>query len=631
LKVALKETRFIEQNREKWQQYETILQEGRPSPEHLKDLYIQVTDDLSYARTYYPNRSVRVYTNRLAQRVLHLVHQGKQFKWSRLLTFWTEVLPKAIWESRKAMLLATAIFFLSFGIGVLSSQIDPDFARLILGDDYVDITLRNIEQGDPMAVYKDDQTAPMFWRISTNNLFVMLRTALFGVLASIGTLFLAVYNGIMVGTFQYFFIAKGLFWESFLTIWIHGTLEIGALIISSGAGLVMGSGLLFPGTYTRSQAFKLSMRRGITIFIGLVPIVILAAIFETYLTRFTDAPDVLRGLFILFSFLFMVGYFALFPWILARKGRFEHMDESNELPPQNLTTIDLTLIKNAGEVVTDSFVFLTRNLGYFIGWSMFFALIYSSWVVWRGGEHWQLESEVLSEASHERQMLAYYTGDGFGTLQRWLLIVCFAALAHLTLRRFTHVNALVISGNSGVKGSLIRLLNILFVTPLLLLAIDLLGGFMLTNSLFASLILSWIMLSLPLVLTGLWGAYSWFSPNRDIMAVTQGNNIGKVYLVGLFFFSLLNMGFWFIGSMLFEYVLQFLGWLVPESPDSAVLYRQFAQTLGYGFMVMLVWTLIFVCCTILWFSNYETYTATHLKSAANQLGTARQIRGLPRE
>jgi uncharacterized membrane protein SpoIIM required for sporulation len=627
----LKETRFIEQNREKWQHYENMLQDGRLSPEHLKDLYVQVTDDLSYARTYYPNRSVRVYTNRLAQRVLHLVHRGKQFKWSRLLTFWTEVLPRAIWESRKAMLLATAIFFLSFGIGVLSSQIDPDFARVILGDGYVDETLRNIEKGDPMAVYKDDDTSPMFWRISTNNLFVMLRTALFGVLASVGTLFLAVYNGIMVGTFQYFFIAKGLFWESFLTIWIHGTLEIGALIISSGAGLVMGSGLLFPGTYTRSQAFKLSMRRGITIFLGLVPIIILAAIFETFLTRYTDAPDALRGLFILLSFLFMVGYFAVFPWILAQKGRFETLDESNELPPQNPTAINLTLVKNAGEVVTDSFVFLTRNTGYFIGWSIFFALIYAGWVVWRGGEFWQLESEILSEKSYKQQLLSYYTGDGFFTLQRWLLIFCMAAVAHLTLRRFARTNTLEAQGQSGISGMLIRFLKILVVIPIFFLAIDLLDELIVTHSLFASLMLSWMLLSLPLVLLGLWGAQTWFSPDRSIMAATSGNNIGKVYLIGLFFFSLLNMGFWFIGSMLFEYVLQFLGWLVPEGPDSAALYRQFAQTFGYTFVVMVVWTLIYVCSTMLWFSNYEIHTATHLKSAAAQFGTARQIRGLPRE
>jgi uncharacterized membrane protein SpoIIM required for sporulation len=627
----LKETKFIDQNREKWQYYERMLGEGRISPEHLKDLYVQVTDDLSYARTYYPNRSVRVYTNRLAQRVSHLVQRGKQFKWSSLLTFWTEVLPRTIWESRRAMLLSVFVFVISFGIGVLSSQIDPDFARVILGDGYVDATLENIERGDPMAVYKDDDANMMFWRISSNNLFVMVRTALFGVLASVGTLFLAVYNGIMVGTFQYFFIAKGLFWESFLTIWIHGTLEIGALIISAGAGLVMGSGLLFPGTYTRSQAFKLSMRRGIIIFIGLIPIVVLAAVFESFLTRYTDAPDALRGMFILLSFLFMVGYFVVLPWMLARKGKFEQRDESSELPAQAQSAINLTLLKTSGAVVTDAFVFLTRNMGYFIGWSALFAALYAVLASVQSGEYWQTHRDILSEDSYERQLMIYYTGNGFLSLQRWLLALCLALIAHLTLRRFAGIHGQQPQGRAGILGGLQRFLLTILPIPGLLLLLDLLGGLLVTSSTFTSMMLSWLLLSIPLVGCALWSAQVWFGSSSDVLGTFKGNNGSKVFLVGLFFFSLLNMGFLFIDSMLFDYVLQFLGWLVPEGQGSMALYRQLTTTFATIFMVLFVWTLVYSCCTILWFSNQESYSATHLNEAASLLGTTRQIRGLPRE
>ncbi|HOY07611.1 MAG TPA: stage II sporulation protein M, partial [Saprospiraceae bacterium] len=264
----MRETKFIEQNKGKWADFEQMLREDRRDPDKLNDLFVQITDDLSYARTFYPNRSVRMYLNTLAQRIFHRVYRGKRFPAERLRLFWTDELPQLMWESRRTLWLSFAIFAIAFAIGVLSSIINPDFARVILGDSYVDMTLKNIENGDPMAVYKQSGPFGMTVGIALNNLFVAFRTAILGVLASLGTVFIMLYNGIMVGAFQYFFIEQGVFWPSFLSIWIHGTLEIGSIIIAGAAGLVAGSGLLFPGTYRRSQAFQISMRRGLKIFVG---------------------------------------------------------------------------------------------------------------------------------------------------------------------------------------------------------------------------------------------------------------------------------------------------------------------------------------------------------------------------
>ncbi len=54
----MKETRFIAQNKEKWLDSENLLKESDKDPEKLSNLFTQVVDDLSYSRTYYPNRSV---------------------------------------------------------------------------------------------------------------------------------------------------------------------------------------------------------------------------------------------------------------------------------------------------------------------------------------------------------------------------------------------------------------------------------------------------------------------------------------------------------------------------------------------------------------------------------------------
>src|SRR3546814_12188447 len=94
----------------------------------------------------------------------------------------------------------------------------------------------------------------------------------------------------MLGAFQFFFYQKGLLLTSVLSIWIHGTLEISAIIIAGSAGLVMGNSLLFPGTWSRLESFRRGARRGLKIVIGLVPVFITAALLEGFVTRPTDMP-----------------------------------------------------------------------------------------------------------------------------------------------------------------------------------------------------------------------------------------------------------------------------------------------------------------------------------------------------
>ena len=150
----MRETSFIKQNKEKWKEFEQILENKNKDPDKLNELFIQITDDLSYSRTFYPNRSVRVYLNNLAQRIFTSIYKNKKSRKNHFVHFWAETLPQLIYESRKEFRLSLIIFILAFLIGIFSSAMDPDFARVILGDDYIDMTLENIQSGDPMNVYK---------------------------------------------------------------------------------------------------------------------------------------------------------------------------------------------------------------------------------------------------------------------------------------------------------------------------------------------------------------------------------------------------------------------------------------------------------------------------------------------
>lgn len=122
----------------------------------------------------------------------------------------------------------------------------------------------------------------------------------------------------MLGSFQTFFFQHGLLYESLLAIWMHGTLEISALIVAGAAGLTLGNSWLFPGTYSRAAAFRKGARRALKIIIGTVPIFILAGFIEGFVTRHTHLPDLVRLSFILLSLSFVIYYYIYLPQKLYR-------------------------------------------------------------------------------------------------------------------------------------------------------------------------------------------------------------------------------------------------------------------------------------------------------------------------
>ena len=373
----MRETSFIKQNKDKWKEFERVLEHQDTDPDKLNDLFIQITDDLSYSRTFYPNRSVRVYLNNLAQKIFYSIYKNKKNRLGRLISFWTDELPQLVYEARKDFKLSFLVFLLAFIIGAFSSIMDPEFPRAILGDDYIDMTLENIESGDPMAVYKQRGEFGMALSITANNLFVAFLTFVLGVFFAIGSIAIMLSNGIMVGAFQYFFYEQGVFWESFLAIWTHGTLEISAIIIAGAAGITMGKGLVFPGTYSRIQSFQISARRGLKIMLGIAPIIILAGFIEGYLTRYTETPDFIRFLFILVCLFFVLFYYVWYPRKKAKIG-FQMDIKDTKIQPDHLQVINFDRIKSSGEIFADTFLFFNKHLQYILWAAVFAALSFCS-------------------------------------------------------------------------------------------------------------------------------------------------------------------------------------------------------------------------------------------------------------
>jgi uncharacterized membrane protein SpoIIM required for sporulation len=319
----MKEAAFVKQNQSRWLDFEKIVQgDRRADPDRLAELFIQLTDDLSVARTQYPGSRTTNYLNALTSKVHLAIYRNRREERSRFITFWKYELPAVMYTVRRSLLISFIVFVVAGILGAVSVRYDDTFVRLIMGDDYVNMTLENIRNGNPTKVYASQSELMLFVFITTNNIMVSLKIFVFGIFASLGTGVYLFYNGLMVGTFIMFFAEEQQLGQALPTIMLHGTIELTSIVIAATAGFTMGNSLLFPGTYPRLASLKIGAKKGLKIILGLVPFFVLAGFIESTITRYAFMHWSLKTAVILPSAVLMIYYFLIYPQRLKRHGKF---------------------------------------------------------------------------------------------------------------------------------------------------------------------------------------------------------------------------------------------------------------------------------------------------------------------
>ncbi|ALM48285.1 hypothetical protein AMR72_04850 [Flavobacterium psychrophilum] len=319
----MREVAFIKQNKEKWLEFEqAIFGKAKKNPDELASLYIHLINDLSYAQTYYPKSKTVIYLNHLASITYQKIYKTKREKTNRIVHFFKTEVPLIVYENRRYVLYAFLLFFIFTLIGVISAAKDDSFTRLILGDGYVNMTLENIEKGNPVAVYKSGSNWGSAIGITLNNLRVGALSFAAGIFGGVGTVYILFKNSVMLGSFQYFFYERGVFWASVRGVWIHGCMEIFAIVIEAAAGLIFGAALLFPKTFSRMASLKRGFKNGLKIWFSTIPFTIAAGILEGFVTRYSPVmPRVLNVFIILFTLAVISYYYLVYPYIVNKKSK----------------------------------------------------------------------------------------------------------------------------------------------------------------------------------------------------------------------------------------------------------------------------------------------------------------------
>jgi len=322
----MREVAFIKQNKEKWLGIEHVISgKLKKNPDELSSLYINLVNDLSFAKTYYPKSKTTVYLNHLSTLIFQKIYKTKRVEENRFLYFFKTEVPLLVYQYRKYLFFAFSLFTIFFSVGLVSARYDIDFVKMIIGEEYLNMTIENIKNGNPVAVYGQGSTWGEALFIIENNLKVGLNLYIFGIFAGVGSIYILFKNSVDISALLFFLSKYGALSNFSRGLWLHGVFEIFSMVIETMAGLVLGASILFPKTFSRINSFKRGFKDSFKIFLSTVPFTIFAGILEGYVTRYALKMNLGINLFIIFGTLFIISYYYIYyPFIVNKKLRNHH-------------------------------------------------------------------------------------------------------------------------------------------------------------------------------------------------------------------------------------------------------------------------------------------------------------------
>jgi len=280
-------------------------------------LYRQTASDLAIVREDNTSNQLSAYLNSLLGRAHNLIYMGHRPKINELRKFYTETYPQVFRETFPQTMLAFGVFLVTALAAFALTMHDPSFAHRMLGAQMMD-TIEKREMWTHSIVTVKPLAASA---IMTNNLSVSFTTFALGITAGIGTAWMMVVNGLLLGVIGAATWHAGMAEQLWSFVAPHGVLELPAIFIAGGAGFEIARGMLFPGLLPRRESLALAGGRAARLVLGTIPMLIVAGTIEGFLSP-SDIAVPLKFLFAAVMFAALVAYLNLQPRdsSLARAG-----------------------------------------------------------------------------------------------------------------------------------------------------------------------------------------------------------------------------------------------------------------------------------------------------------------------
>jgi uncharacterized membrane protein SpoIIM required for sporulation len=205
-----------------------------------------------------------------------------------------EIFPRTVRRHKAAMLVAFSLFFVPFSIGLSATLADPSFAARVVPEaqlrPMVEAYKRGFDSGRGAG-----QDAEMAGFYINNNIGIALRCFATGLAFGLGSAFYLVENGVATGAMVGYVVSHGA-GDNILTFIVgHSSLELGAIVLAGGAGLVLGWSIVAPGDRTRVASLQRAARSAVVVVFGAAAMLLLAAAIEGFWSASNVPPAVKRA------------------------------------------------------------------------------------------------------------------------------------------------------------------------------------------------------------------------------------------------------------------------------------------------------------------------------------------------
>ena len=293
-------TRWLEKRRPHWNRLEQLVAaSGRKSVTSLTSaelqelalLYRQSASDLSSVREDPTSRQLAAYLNQLLGRAHNLIYMGRRASRRGIWAFYKDAYPRIFRETFPDTFAAFVLFLVAGMWGVLMGLADPGFSHYFLGPHMMQSIENHKMWTDSIVTVKPMASSG----ILTNNLSVGFAAFAFGITAGLGTVWMMLLNGLMMGVVGVACWHEGMSLSLWSFVAAHGVLELPAIFIAGGAGLGIARGLLFPGLLARKESLVRAGSRSVRLVLGTIPMLLIAGFVEGFVSP-TNLPPYVKFL-----------------------------------------------------------------------------------------------------------------------------------------------------------------------------------------------------------------------------------------------------------------------------------------------------------------------------------------------
>jgi uncharacterized membrane protein SpoIIM required for sporulation len=284
---------FLESRLEKWKRLEELT--ARASKYRLRNLkgeevrefgrlYRRTAADLAIAREEVQDRRLINYLNHLVARAHGSIYRSESSGFRVFLDFFRYEFPAVFRQTFRYTLTSFLIFFAAFAFAFVMPFIDERFA------DHVAPGLKDMITAGVNWTEMINKSNPLASsQIQANNIQVTFYAFAGGVIFGIGTAMALLFNGLHIGVVMGLCV-KYKFWAILQFVSGHGVIELSAIFIAGGAGLLLGKALLMPGNLKRIDALVVNGGLAIRLILGCIPMLIIAGLIEGFISPAQISP-----------------------------------------------------------------------------------------------------------------------------------------------------------------------------------------------------------------------------------------------------------------------------------------------------------------------------------------------------